>query len=458
MCAIVGVFGAEDASKIAYYALFSMQHRGQESTGISSADGEKIHLVKRRGLVTDVFHEGRLKLLNGSCAIGHNRYSTAGKDSVLDAQPVFAKYKLGEISVAHNGNLTNKYEVRDELIDKGAIFQTDMDTENIVHLIAKSQKNKLKARIKDMLTKIEGAYCLAIQSRSKMFVVRDRFGIRPLSLGKLKDGGWIVASETCAFDLVGAEFIRDVKPGEMLTFEKNKEPKSEMIFEPDPHPCAFEYIYFARPDSIIDGKTVYNMRLKMGKQLAKETPANIDLVLPVPDSGVAAAKGYADGMGVPFEMGIVRNHYVGRTFIEPTQEIRDLKVKLKLSPIKDMIKGKRVAIVDDSLVRGTTSKQIVKLLKDAGATEVHMRIAAPEIKYPCRYGIDTATTTELISAGKNPEEIAEYIGADSLGFLSIKGLTDSLGTDSNYSLVSFDGNYFAGGNADSPSCNIIEKR
>ncbi len=455
MCAIVGVFGAENAAQLAYYALFSMQHRGQESTGISSADGKKIHLVKRRGLVTDVFHKGRLKLLEGSCAIGHNRYSTAGKDSVLDAQPVFAKYKLGEISVAHNGNLTNKYEVRDELIEKGAIFQTEMDTENIVHLIAKSQKNKLKARIKDMLKKIEGAYCLAIQSRSKMFVVRDRFGIRPLSLGKLKNGGYIVASETCAFDLVGAEFVRDVKPGEMLVFEKGKEPQSEMIFESDPHPCAFEYIYFARPDSIIAGKTVYNMRLEMGKQLAKETPADIDLVLPVPDSGVAAAKGYADGMGVPFEMGIVRNHYIGRTFIEPTQEIRDLKVKLKLSPIKDMIKGKSVAIVDDSLVRGTTSKQIVRMLKDAGAKEVHMRIAAPEIKYPCRYGIDTATSQELISFSKTPQEIAEYIGADSLGFLSIEGLKESLGDDSNYSLVSFDGNYFAGGNADSPGCSTM---
>jgi len=452
MCAIVGIFGAENSAQLAYYALFAMQHRGQESTGISSADGERIHLVKRRGLVTDVFHEGRLKLLTGACAIGHNRYSTAGKDSVLDAQPVFAKYKLGEISVAHNGNLTNKYEVRDDLIENGAIFQTEMDTENIVHLIAKSQKKKLKARIKDMLTRIEGAYCLAIQSRSKMFVVRDRFGIRPLSLGKLKNGGWIVASETCAFDLVGAEFVRDVKPGEMLIFEKGKEPSSEMIFEADPHPCAFEYIYFARPDSIIDGKTVYNMRLKMGNQLAKETPATIDLVLPVPDSGVAAAKGYADGMGVPFEMGIVRNHYVGRTFIEPTQEIRDLKVKLKLSPIKDMIKGKRVAIVDDSLVRGTTSKQIVRMLKDAGAKEVHMRIAAPEIKFPCRYGIDTATSKELISFSKTPEEIAEYIGADSLGFLSIEGLKSALGNDSNYSLVSFTGDYFAGGNAESPGC------
>ena len=453
MCAVVGIFGSQNASQLAYYALFAMQHRGQESTGISSADGKRIHLIKKRGLVTDVFHPGHLKLLEGSCAIGHNRYSTAGKDSVLDAQPVFAKYKLGEISVAHNGNLTNKYEVRDKLIEKGAIFQTGMDTENIVHLIAKSSQDKLKDRIKDMLTKIEGAYCLIIQSRTKMFVVRDRFGIRPLSLGKLKSGGYIVASETCAFDLVGAEFVRDVEPGEMLTFVEGKEPKSEMIFESDPHPCAFEYIYFARPDSIIAGKTVYNMRLEMGKQLAKETAVDIDLVLPVPDSGVAAAKGYADGLGVPFEMGIVRNHYVGRTFIEPTQEIRDLKVKLKLSPIKDMIKGKKVAIVDDSLVRGTTSLQIVRMLKEAGAAEVHMRIAAPEIKFPCRYGIDTANKTELISAEKTVQEVCEYIGADSLGFLSIEGLKESLGDDTNYSLVSFDGNYFAGGNEDTAGCS-----
>lgn len=455
MCAIVGVFGTKNASKVAYYSLFSMQHRGQESSGISSADGEKIHMVKKRGLVTDVFDEPSFEILTGSCAIGHNRYSTAGSDSVLDAQPVFAKYKLGEISIAHNGNLVNKYEVRNELIDKGAIFQTGMDTENIVHLIAKSQKDALVDRIKDMLTKIEGAYCLVIQSRSKMFVVRDRFGIRPLSLGKLKDGGYIVASETCAFDLVGAEFIRDVEPGEMLTFEEGKEPVSEQVFEADFHPCAFEYIYFSRPDSIIDGKNVYEMRLKMGKRLAKEAPAEVDLVLPVPDSGVAAARGYAEGLGVPFEMGIVRNHYVGRTFIEPTQEIRDLKVKLKLSPIKHLIAGKRVAIIDDSLVRGTTSKQIVKMLLDAGAKEVHMRIAAPEIKFPCRYGIDTPTQAELISSNFTIDEIAEKIGATSLGFLSIEGLKESLGTERNYSLVSFDGKYFAGGNANSPGCSDV---
>jgi len=304
-----------------------------------------------------------------------------------------------------------------------------------------------------MLTKIEGAYCLAIQSRKKMFVIRDRFGIRPLSLGKFKDGGYIVASETCAFDLVGAKFVRDVKPGEMLIFEEDSEPSSQMVFESDYHPCAFEYIYFARPDSIIDGKNVYEMRLEMGKRLAQETPANIDLVLPVPDSGVAAAKGYADGLGVPFEMGIVRNHYVGRTFIEPTQAIRDLKVKMKLSPVKHLIAGKRVAIIDDSLVRGTTSKQIVRMLKEAGAKEVHMRIAAPEIKYPCRYGIDTPTKEELISTKYTAEEIAKNMGADSLGFLSIEGLKASLGDDRKYSLVSFNGEYFAGGNADSAGCS-----
>ena len=453
MCAIVGVYGTKEASKQAYYALFAMQHRGQEATGISAANGKNIRLVKDRGLVTKVFRkEKKLQLLKGRCAIGHNRYSTAGDDSILDAQPVFARYKLGEISVVHNGNLVNKERVRSELIQRGAIFQTNMDTENIVHLIAKSQKEHLVDRIKDMIMRIEGAYCLVIQSRSKMFVIRDRYGIRPLSLGKLKDGGYIVASETCAFDLVGAEFVRDIRPGEMLTFSKDKEPFSEQLFDGDYHPCAFEYIYFARPDSIIDGKNVYQTRLEMGRQLAKERPADVDIVLPVPDSGVAAARGFAEGLGAPFEMGIVRNHYVGRTFIEPTQEVRDLKVKLKLSPIKYLIEGKRVAIIDDSLVRGTTSKQIVKMLKEAGALEVHMRIAAPEIKYPCRYGIDTPTKEELISSRLSAEEIAKQIDATSLGFLSIEGLKESLGDDREYSLVSFDGNYFAGGCADSPSC------
>jgi len=454
MCAVVGVYGSQEASKVAYYALFAMQHRGQESSGISAANDKTISLIKKRGLVTEIFDEESFKVLEGDCAIGHNRYSTAGKDSILDAQPVFARYKLGEISVAHNGNLTNKMEVREDLIEKGAIFQTYMDTENIVHLIAKSKLKSLEDRITDMIKKIEGAYCLVIQSRSKMFVIRDRFGIRPLSLGRLPDGGYIVASETCAFDLVGAKFIRDVTPGEMLIFEKKgKEPRSEKLFKSDYRPCAFEYIYFARPDSNIDGKNVYETRLKCGDILAKEQPADVDIVLPVPDSGVAAAMGYSQGLGKPFNMGIVRNHYVGRTFIEPTQQLRDMKVRLKLSPIKHLIEGKRVAIIDDSLVRGTTSRLIVKMLKEAGAKEVHMKIAAPEIKYPCRYGIDTPTKEELISYNHPPEDIAKKIGAKSVGFLSIDGLKDALGRDREYSLVSFDGNYFAGGCADSLSCS-----
>lgn len=443
MCAVVGVFDSKNAAKVAYYGLFAMQHRGQEATGITSSEDGKLHTIKGKGLVTDVFDEDAFNVLQGDMAVGHNRYSTAGNDSILDAQPVYARYSLGEISIVHNGNLVNKQEVRDGLIEKGAIFQSFMDTENVIHLIAKSSKKSLQDRITEAMGKIVGAYNLLIQSRSKMFVIRDRYGIRPLSLGRLRDGGYMVASETCAFDLVGAEFIRDINPGEMLVFNKNKELKSIQLFEPEHRPCAFEYIYFARPDSVIDGKNVYQTRLKMGEILAKEQPADVDLVLPVPDSGVAAAKGYAKKLGVPFEMGIVRNHYVGRTFIEPTQEIRDLKVKLKLSPIKSLIEGKKVAIVDDSLVRGTTANQIVRMLKDVGAKEVHMRLASPQIKHPCRYGIDTPSYDELISANLSLQQICEKIKADSLGFLSVEGLVESLGKDRNYSLVSFTGEYFA---------------
>ena len=443
MCAIVGVFGNSAAARVAYYSLFAMQHRGQEATGISSSNGEHIKKVKRRGLVTEVFDEATLSQLEGDNAIGHNRYSTAGSESVLDAQPVFASYKLGEISVVHNGNLVNKNEVRNALIEEGAIFQSSMDTENLIHLIARSHKGTLQERIIESLDVIKGAYCFCIQSRTKMFAIRDKYGIRPFSLGKLPDGGYIVASETCAFDLVDAEFIRDVRPGEMIVFEKgNSEYKSIQLFEPDPHICAFEYIYFARPDSDIEGKNVYATRKEMGKALAKECQIDADLVIPVPDSGISAALGYAEQSGIPFEMGIVRNHYVGRTFIEPTQERRDMKVKLKLSPIRSLLKGKRIVVIDDSIVRGTTAKRIIKILKEAGASEVHMRIASPTIEHPCKYGIDTPSYKELISANKSVKEIEEYIEADSLSFLSVEALKESLGSERNYSLVSFDGNYF----------------
>lgn len=443
MCAIVGVFANSDASRIAYYALFSMQHRGQEATGISVSNGKKITTIKKRGLVTEVFDEASLNVLKGSMAIGHNRYSTAGSESVLDAQPVFANYQLGEISVVHNGNLINKNEVRNALIEEGAIFQSSMDTENVIHLIARSQREHLQDRIIEALGVIKGAYCFLIQSRKKMFAIRDKYGVRPLSIGKLQDGGYIISSETCAFDLVGAEFIRDVRPGEMIILEQGcEEFQSIQLFEPDPHICAFEYIYFARPDSVIEGKSVYAARVAMGKALAKESKIEADIVIPVPDSGVSAALGYSEFSGIPFAMGIVRNHYVGRTFIEPTQERRDMKVKLKLSPISALLRGKRVVVIDDSIVRGTTARRIIRILREAGATEVHMRIASPTIEHPCRYGIDTPSYKELISANMSVDEIRKYIKADTLSFLSIDALKDSLGNDRLYSLVSFDGNYF----------------
>ena len=446
MCAIVGIYGNDNAARLASVALFAMQHRGQEATGISSSSDGKIYTKKDRGLVSEVFTDEALKYLKGNMAIGHNRYSTAGGDSILDAQPVYAKYKLGEISIVHNGNLINKDEVRQELIDRGAIFQTGMDTENLIHLIAKNTKDTLTDRIKEALTKTIGAYCFIIQSRSKQFVIRDRYGIRPLSLGKLKSGGYIVASETCAFDLVGAEFIRDVNPGEMVVFsEDTDEPESIQLFEPEFRPCAFEYVYFARPDSVIDGKNVYRTRENMGRALAKNDANNqihVDMVVPVPDSGVPAALGYAAESGIPFEYGIIRNHYVGRTFIEPTQEMRDIKVRMKLSPMKSLIAGKSLLVIDDSIVRGTTSKRIVRMLKDAGAKEVHFRVASPEIKFPCYYGIDTPHKEELISNNMNKEEVCKYIEADTLEYLSVDDLVNAIGNDRNYALESFNGDYF----------------
>ena len=448
MCAIVGIYGNEDAAKLASAALFAMQHRGHEATGISTGgdDSKKIFTVKNRGYVRDVFDEKAFSILKGNMAIGHNRYSTAGGESLFDAQPIHAKYKLGEISIVHNGNLINKEEVRQRLINEGSIFQTGMDTENLIHLIAKSSQDKLRDRITKSLTKVKGAYNFIIQSRSKLFVVRDPHGIRPLSLGKLRSGGYIVASETCCFDLVDATFVRDVKPGEMLIFSKDhEEPESIMLDDTQEfRPCAFEYIYFARPDSDIDGKNVYTAREHMGQALARNDKdlLDADMVIPVPDSGVPAALGYAKESGIPFELGIIRNHYVGRTFIEPTQAMRNMKVKMKLSPMRSLIEGKKLVVIDDSIVRGTTSKRIVKMLKDAGAAEVHFRVASPMIQHPCFYGIDTPTKEELINAMKTKEEVEEYIEADSLEYLSIDDLKGALGRDRNYSLVSFDGDYF----------------
>ncbi|MEA1916211.1 MAG: amidophosphoribosyltransferase [Campylobacterota bacterium] len=440
-CAVVGVFDNEEASKLAYFALHALQHRGQEAAGISSSDGKKLRTIKDRGLVTRVFNDKKLKTLKGEMAIGHTRYSTAGDDSILDAQPVFARYDLGEMAIVHNGNLTNAQEIRDGLIEKGAIFQTFMDTENLIHLIAKSSQDKLQDRIIDAVKKIEGAYSLLFLSRTKMFAMRDRFGFRPLSLGRVGDG-YVVASETCAFDLIGATFIRDVEPGEMLVFEKDKAPKSIKIYEPTPKHCIFEYVYFARPDSDVYGKNVYQMRKNMGALLANEEPVEADIVVPVPDGGVPSAIGYSQESGIPFEMGIMRNHYIGRTFIEPTQEIRDLKVKMKLSPIVSLIKGKRVIVIDDSIVRGTTSRQIIRMLKDAGATEVHMRVSSPPTTDPCFYGVDTPDKEKLIASNMSTDEICKFIEADSLSYLSSKSLLESVDSDgTQYCTACFTGEY-----------------
>ena len=440
-CAVVGIFNHVEASKLAYFSLHSLQHRGQEACGISSADGKKVHTIKDRGLVSQVFNDQKLTTLRGSSAIGHNRYSTAGDDSILDAQPVFARYDLGEMAIVHNGNLTNAQEVRDALIKKGAIFQTFMDTENLIHLIAKSEEHKLLDRIVDAVKKIEGAYSLVFLSRTKMFAMRDPHGLRPLSLGKVGDG-YIVASETCAFDLIGAEYIRDVEPGELLVFEKGKEPKSIKVFEPTPKHCIFEYVYFARPDSDVFGKNVYQMRKNMGKELAHIAPIEADMIVPVPDGGVPAAIGYSQESGIPYEMGIMRNHYIGRTFIEPTQEMRDLKVKMKLSPITSLIKGKKLIVIDDSIVRGTTSKRIVRMLKEAGAAEVHMRISSPPTTDPCYYGIDTPDKENLIAANMSNEEMCKFMGADSLAYLTHDALLKSVDSQNDeYCTACFTGKY-----------------
>jgi len=440
-CAVVGIFNHPEASKLAYFSLHSLQHRGQEACGISSADGQKVHTIKDRGLVSQVFNDQKLTTLSGSSAIGHNRYSTAGDDSILDAQPVFARYDLGEMAIVHNGNLTNAQEVRDGLIKKGAIFQTFMDTENLIHLIAKSEEDKLLDRIVDAVKKIQGAYSLVFLSRTKMFAMRDPHGLRPLSIGKVGDG-YIVASETCAFDLVGAEYIRDVQPGELIIFEKGKELQSIQVYEPTPKHCIFEYVYFARPDSDVFGKNVYQMRKNMGAELAKIDPVEADMVVPVPDGGVPAALGYAQESGIPYEMGIMRNHYIGRTFIEPTQEMRDLKVKMKLSPITSLIKGKKLIVIDDSIVRGTTSKRIVKMLKEAGAAEVHMRISSPPTTDPCYYGIDTPDKENLLAANMSNKEMCEFMGADSLAYLTHDALLKSVDSENDeYCTACFTGKY-----------------
>ena len=426
-CGVFGVSNHSDASALVTLGLHALQHRGQEGCGIVSYDGENYHSEKRQGLVSDNFTKGDvIKKLPGDFAIGHNRYSTTGETSLRNIQPFFADLHGGGISVSHNGNLTNAISLRDSLVKDGAIFRTTSDTETIVQLIAKSKRAKIIDKIVDSLFQIQGGYALVILTNKKLIGIRDPFGIRPLVIGKLKDS-YIFASETCALDIVGAKFVREVENGEIVIIE-NKEMTSVKPFpKQKPRPCIFEYIYFARPDSILNGKSAYEYRKNFGIELARETDVDADIIVPVPDSGNAAALGYSQFIGKNFELGLIRNHYVGRTFIEPSQKIRSLGVKLKLNANKSTIKDKKIILIDDSLVRGTTSHKIVKMLYDAGAKEVHVKIACPEIRFPDFYGVDTPTKKELLAANKTNEQICEYIGAQSLDFLSIEGMYRAMG-------------------------------
>ncbi|HWF40393.1 MAG TPA: amidophosphoribosyltransferase [Candidatus Acidoferrales bacterium] len=420
-CGVFGIVGHPEAAKLTYLGLYSLQHRGQESAGIASSDGTDLHFHKSLGLVQEIFTPDVLAKLPGSLAIGHTRYSTAGDNTVVNAQPVVIDCNKGKIALGHNGNLTNALEVRRRLEHRGSIFQTTSDTEVIVHLIARSSARTLAGAIADALNQVEGAYSLLLLTRDEMFAIRDPRGFRPLVLGRL-EGSWAAASETCAFDLIDAEYVREVEPGEMVRISRAGVESIRFAPEKPNQQCIFEHVYFSRPDSIVFGRQVNQSREQLGRLLAREHPVAADIVTPVPDSGVPAAIGYAAESGIPFSMALIRNHYVGRTFIEPEQSIRDFGVKLKLNPARRMIEGQRVILVDDSIVRGTTSRKIVRLVRDAGAAEVHMRISCPPTVSPCYYGVDTPRRDELIAARQTTEEIRQFLGADSLGYLSLESL------------------------------------
>ncbi len=429
-CGVFGIFNREEAAKLTYLGLYALQHRGQESAGIASTDHNTLQVHKAMGLVQEIFTPEVLNGLPGAAAIGHTRYSTAGDTSIANAQPVVIDCNKGKLAVGHNGNLTNALELKRRLEHRGSIFQTTSDTEVIVHLIARSSARNLTGALVDALNQLEGAYSLLVLTRDELYAIRDPRGFRPLNLGRL-DGAWVVASETCAFDLIDAEYVREIEPGEIVRISASG--VESIHFAPEkPHQyCIFEHVYFSRPDSIVFGRQVNESRERLGRLLAREHPVDADVVVPLPDSGVPAAVGYAAESGVPFRMGLIRNHYVGRTFIEPVQAIRDFGVKLKLNPVRRMIEGQRVILVDDSIVRGTTSRKIVRIVREAGATEVHVRISCPPTISPCFYGVDTPTRNELIAANHSLEEIRQFLEADSLGYLSLasmrKAVDDSEG-------------------------------
>ena len=444
-CGVFGISDNKDAAALTALGLHALQHRGQEGCGIVSFDGSHYFSEKRFGLVGDNFNKEKiLNRLRGNYAIGHNRYSTTGENTLRNIQPFFADTNAGGIGVAHNGNLTNSISLRKKLVDEGAIFYTTSDTETIVQLIARSKRKKTIDKIVDAIFQIQGGYSLVMLTQTSLVGVRDPYGIRPLVIGKLNNS-YVLSSETCALDIIGAKFVREVDNGEIVLIEDNKIQSIKPFPPRKIRPCVFEYIYFSRPDSILNGKSAYEYRKNLGKELAKESNLKADIVVPVPDSGNAAALGYAQYLGINFELGLTRNHYVGRTFIEPIQKIRSLGVKLKLNANQSTIKNKKIILVDDSLVRGTTSHKIIKMLYDAGAKEVHMKIACPEIKFPDFYGVDTPTKKELLAANKTTDEICKYIGAKTLTFLSIDGLYRAIGFDKrNDTYPQLTDHYFTG--------------
>ena len=441
MCGIFGIYNHPEASNLAYLGLYALQHRGQESAGIVSSDNRQLHHYRQMGLVSEIFNKDILKKLSGKSAIGHVRYSTAGSSELKNAQPFVADYYKGNLAIAHNGNLTNAFLIKSELESKGSLFQSNMDTEVIVHLIARSKEKNSIERIVHALKQVEGAYSLLILTEKEMVAARDPFGFRPLVLGQLKEAP-VVASETCAFDLIGAKFVREIEPGEILLINEEGIKSFKPFPQKQHHQCIFEFIYFARPDSFLFKRSVYEVRKSFGVQLAREAPVDVDMIVPIPDSGFPATLGYAAESKIPLELGMIRNHYIGRTFIEPEQRIRHFGVKIKLNPVKELLKGKKIVTVDDSIVRATTSRKINKMFRNASAKEIHVRISSPPITHPCFFGIDTPKRSELIASCHEVKEIQKFINASSLHYLSLEGLKKCVREDAeHFCYACFTGDY-----------------
>jgi amidophosphoribosyltransferase len=441
-CGVFGVYGHAEASKLTYLGLYALQHRGQESAGIASADGERVRLVRSMGYVNEIFDEATLKTLTGNVAIGHTRYSTAGESKLSNAQPILIDCVHGQVGICHNGNIVNANEVRDRLVRAGSIFQTNSDTEVVLHLYARSQAGSMEDALVEAITQLTGAFSFAFITKDCLIAARDPHGFRPLALGRLGENSWAVTSETCGLDLIGATYVREIEPGEILIIG----PHGQRSIKPFPKAplshCIFEHVYFARPDSEVFGESVNEVRTQLGRALAQETGIDADVVVPIPDSGVCAAIGYSEESKIPLRFGLIRNHYVGRTFIEPAQSIRHFGVKVKLNPVKSILKGRRVILIDDSLVRGTTSRKIVKMVRAAGAAEVHLRISCPPTVSPCFYGVDTPRRQELIAATHSLEEIRKYVAADTIGYLSMGGLLASVkGKSASYCTSCYTGQY-----------------